>query len=106
MSTLFESSKFLFLNKHCLHRFMVGDNPESGLPALEIFVHSHSNSISLVLDIAGANAAGWNSLLVETGVYDAESGLPPAHKPTKIVPDVEAAVKRGIELALRAEKFE
>jgi len=53
-------------------------------------------------DIAGANAAGWESFLVETGVYD--PGSPPSHKPTEIVSDVEAAVKRGIELALEAEK--
>jgi len=62
--------------------FMVGDNPES--------------------DIAGANAAGWKSFLVETGVYD--PGSPPSHKPTEMVSDVEAAVKRGIELAFEAEK--
>jgi len=63
---------------------MVGDNPES--------------------DIAGANAAGWGSFLVETGVYDPASSSPPSYKPTEIVSDVEVAVKRGIELALEAEK--
>jgi len=58
--------------------FMVGDNPES--------------------DIAGANGAGWYSLLVETGVYDPNSG-PPAHTPTAIVKDVEEAVYRAIDIA-------
>ena len=54
--------------------YMVGDNPES--------------------DIAGANAFGWNSLLVKTGVYrDGE----PKHRPTKIVEDVEEGVKWAIE---------
>ncbi|OBZ66089.1 putative CDP-alcohol phosphatidyltransferase class-I family protein C22A12.08c [Grifola frondosa] len=40
--------------------YMVGDNPES--------------------DIVGANAAGWTSILVHTGVYDPEHG-PPTHRP-------------------------
>lgn len=61
---------------------MVGDNPES--------------------DIAGANAASWRSFLVETGVYDPSAGLP-SHTPSEIVPDVEVAVRRGIEMALEAE---
>ncbi|KAF8309391.1 HAD-superfamily hydrolase [Clavulina sp. PMI_390] len=52
-------------------------------------------------DIAGANAAKWGSFLVETGVYDPSSGQRPAHEPTEIVTDVEAAVKRGIELVVR-----
>ncbi|CAL1708220.1 unnamed protein product [Somion occarium] len=56
--------------------YMVGDNPES--------------------DIVGANAAGWNSILVRTGVYDPEAG-PPKHKPTMEVEDVEEAVKWAID---------
>ncbi|KAI0047551.1 HAD hydrolase [Auriscalpium vulgare] len=56
--------------------YMVGDNPES--------------------DIAGANAAGWSSVLVHTGVYDPASG-PPAHAPTHEAPDVEAAVRWAVE---------
>jgi len=56
--------------------YMIGDNPES--------------------DIAGANAAGWASVLVHTGVYDPKDG-PPRHKPTHEVEDVEAAVKWAIE---------
>ncbi|KZT72148.1 HAD-superfamily hydrolase [Daedalea quercina L-15889] len=58
------------------HVYMVGDNPES--------------------DIAGANAAGWSSVLVHTGVYDPEQG-PPAHTPTHQARDVETAVKWAIE---------
>ncbi|KAI9068319.1 HAD-superfamily hydrolase [Trametes sanguinea] len=56
--------------------YMVGDNPES--------------------DIAGANGAGWPSILVRTGVYDPARG-PPTHKPTYIAEDVEEAVRWAIE---------
>jgi ribonucleotide monophosphatase NagD (HAD superfamily) len=55
--------------------FFCSDNPES--------------------DIAGANAAGWNSILVHTGVYSPESG-PPAHLPTIQARDVEEAVTMAI----------
>ncbi|KAI0797137.1 HAD-like domain-containing protein [Abortiporus biennis] len=61
---------------HMPHVYMVGDNPES--------------------DIAGANAAGWSSILVRTGVYDPCNG-PPRHKPTREVEDIEAAVKWAIQ---------
>ncbi|CAK5265587.1 unnamed protein product [Mycena citricolor] len=54
--------------------YMVGDNPES--------------------DIAGANAAGWNSILVKTGVY---SGGEPTHVPTHYAENVEEAVKWAIQ---------
>ncbi|KAK7057445.1 HAD-like domain-containing protein [Favolaschia claudopus] len=53
--------------------YMVGDNPES--------------------DIAGANAAGWDSILVKTGVF---SGGNPTHIPTCIAEDVEEAVDWAI----------
>ncbi|KAI0744857.1 HAD hydrolase [Earliella scabrosa] len=56
--------------------YMVGDNPES--------------------DIAGANTAGWPSVLVKTGVYDPARG-PPTHTPTYIAEDVEEAVRWAIE---------
>jgi len=56
--------------------YMIGDNPES--------------------DIAGANAAGWSSVLVRTGVYDPENG-PPTHAPTHVAEDVEEAVRWAIE---------
>ena len=55
--------------------FVCSDNPES--------------------DIAGANAAGWNSILVHTGVYSPESG-PPTHLPTIQARDVEEAVTMAI----------
>jgi ribonucleotide monophosphatase NagD (HAD superfamily) len=42
-------------------------------------------------DIAGANAAGWSSILVHTGVYSPSDG-PPSHKPTFQASDVEEAV--------------
>ena len=47
-------------------------------------------------DIAGANAAGWSSVLVRTGVYDRAEG-PPAHSPTHEAENVEAAVQWAIE---------
>ena len=47
-------------------------------------------------DIAGANAAGWSSVLVRTGVYDRADG-PPAHNPTHEAGNVEAAVQWAIE---------
>jgi len=56
--------------------YMVGDNPES--------------------DIAGANAAGWHSILVHTGVYDPRKG-PPTHQPSHEAEDVEEAVRWAIE---------
>ncbi|KJA20792.1 hypothetical protein HYPSUDRAFT_42887 [Hypholoma sublateritium FD-334 SS-4] len=58
------------------HLYMVGDNPES--------------------DIAGANAAKWSSILVNTGVYDPTQGSP-THLPTHYAEDVEVAVKWAIE---------
>ncbi|KAF7321495.1 hypothetical protein MKEN_00670300 [Mycena kentingensis (nom. inval.)] len=53
--------------------YMVGDNPES--------------------DIAGANGAGWESILVRTGVF---SGGEPSHRPTYQAEDVEEAVRFAI----------
>ncbi|KAI9637331.1 HAD-like domain-containing protein [Dioszegia hungarica] len=47
-------------------------------------------------DIAGANAYGWVSLLVRTGVY---AGGEPAHRPTQIVDNVED----GVMWALKRE---
>lgn len=54
-----------------------------------------SNSFCLA-DIAGANATGWSSILVETGVYDPARG-PPTHEPTHIAKDVERAVKWAVD---------
>ncbi|KAI9510922.1 HAD-like domain-containing protein, partial [Russula earlei] len=47
-------------------------------------------------DIAGANAAGWSSVLVHTGVYRPEAG-PPIHRPTHEAENVEAAVLWSID---------
>ncbi|KAF9476369.1 HAD-superfamily hydrolase [Pholiota conissans] len=60
-----------------LRIFMVGDNPES--------------------DIAGANAAKWSSILVETGVYDPVAHGKPRHLPTHYAKNVEEAVKWAID---------
>eukprot|EP00741_Cyanophora_paradoxa_P011622 tig00020563_g11229.t1 len=51
--------------------WLVGDNPAA--------------------DIAGANASGWRSVLVETGVYKA--GTMPEHTPTAVRPGVLQAVQ-------------
>ncbi|KAJ7251849.1 HAD-like domain-containing protein [Mycena haematopus] len=45
------------------------------------------------LDIAGANAAGWKSILVKTGVF---TGGQPTHDPTYHAEDVEEAVRWAI----------
>ncbi|KAG1716095.1 hypothetical protein ID866_1067 [Astraeus odoratus] len=60
--------------------YMIGDNPES--------------------DIAGANAAGWKSILVHTGVYNPRQG-PPKYKPTYETEDVEKAVLWALGQELR-----
>ncbi|KAI0708176.1 HAD hydrolase [Cerioporus squamosus] len=60
--------------------YMVGDNPES--------------------DIAGANGAGWPSILVKTGVYEEARG-PPTHTPTHIAEDVEEAVRWAIDREMK-----
>lgn len=56
---------------------MIGDNPDS--------------------DIAGANAAGWRSILVRGGVYKGSG--PPKHEPTTIQDDSYA----GVQWALAQE---
>jgi ribonucleotide monophosphatase NagD (HAD superfamily) len=64
------------------------------------FLASFSPSVlilaSFFADIAGANAAGWSSVLVRTGVYDPVDG-PPAHSPTHEAENVEAAVQWAID---------
>jgi HAD superfamily hydrolase (TIGR01456 family) len=62
--------------------FMVGDNPAS--------------------DITGANAYGWDSLLVRTGVFQDEDlpGLPKAARPTHIFDHVGEAVEHGLSYAM------
>ena len=49
-------------------------------------------------DIAGANLARWNSVLVHTGVYDPQhrSSLPKSKTPTFEAKDVEEAVTLAI----------
>ncbi len=47
-------------------------------------------------DIAGANAAGWSSVLVRTGVYDPVDG-PPTHNATHEAENVETAVQWAID---------
>jgi ribonucleotide monophosphatase NagD (HAD superfamily) len=52
-----------------------------------------------LLDIAGANAMEWSSILVRTGIYDPEDS-PPAHKPTHEVENVEEGVLWALEREL------
>lgn len=61
---------------------MVGDNPAS--------------------DIAGANAAGWRSVLVRGGVY--RGPAPPAHEPTIILDDAYEAVQWAVADAASRHK--
>lgn len=51
------------------------------------------------VDIAGANAKGWFSVLVHTGVYDPTRGAP-SHRPTHEAANVEEAVKWAIDREL------
>ena len=46
----------------------------------------------------GANAHGWNSVLLKTGVYRTGE---PRHKPTSIADDVEVAVRWAVKRAAR-----
>jgi FMN phosphatase YigB (HAD superfamily) len=48
-------------------------------------------------DIAGANGAGWGSVLVHTGVYDPRTGIPPTHVPTHQASDVAGAVQWALD---------
>lgn len=57
---------------------------------------------TVVTDIAGANAAGWPSVLVHTGVYDPHQG-PPTHTPTHQASDVEEAVMWAIQQEFKAD---
>ncbi|EIW82570.1 HAD hydrolase [Coniophora puteana RWD-64-598 SS2] len=63
--------------------YMVGDNPES--------------------DIAGANAAGWKSILVHTGVYDPRQGQP-KHVPNHQAKDVAEAVQWALGQEMRGQR--
>lgn len=74
----------------CSFSLMTGiDNPDSGKLSLPDYANP--------LDIAGANAHGWSSLLVKTGVF--REGAP-AHVPTQVVSDVEEGVRWAIEREL------
>lgn len=54
-------------------------------------------------DIAGANGAGWSSVLVKTGVFDPSQG-PPPHLPTHYGEDVEEAVTWAIEREINGNR--
>ncbi|KAJ6497823.1 HAD-like domain-containing protein [Mycena sanguinolenta] len=62
--------------------YMVGDNPES--------------------DIAGANGAGWDSILVKTGVFTGGGQLP-THEPTHHADNVEEAVRWAIAREIKRQ---
>ena len=61
---------------------------------------SHTPWTDIRTDIAGANAAGWPSVLVKTGVYEPARG-PPTHEPTYVAEDVEEAVRWAIDREMR-----
>lgn len=69
-----------------------------------LFTHAYQPDFSLA-DIAGANAAGWSSILVRTGVYDPSEG-PPTHTPTVEAADVEEAVTWAIEREAQRVKLQ
>ncbi|GAA5912181.1 hypothetical protein JCM5296_007503, partial [Sporobolomyces johnsonii] len=57
--------------------YMVGDNPRS--------------------DIAGANNFGWESILVQTGVFRGDKPEDAEHVPTVVKPDVLEGIKWALE---------
>ncbi|KAJ7209577.1 HAD-like domain-containing protein [Mycena pura] len=63
------------------------------LPPVPYSTLNHRSADNPESDIAGANAANWQSVLVKTGVY---SGGPPTHQPTHLADDVEEAVHWAI----------
>ncbi len=75
------------------------DNPESGRSQRHYPICCDSSD---VVDIAGANGAGWESVLVHTGVYDPAKGSPP-HEPSYQAADVEKAVIQAISHECRVE---
>ena len=78
----------------------ITDNPESG--SLLLLMRAHQLTYCLI-DIAGANGAGWNSVLVHTGVYEPGNG-PPTHCPTFEATDVEEAVTWAIDNELKRRR--
>ena len=83
------------------------DNPESGTcrdgyeQPVTLLLNGITNAAfydGIHLDIAGANAAGWASVLVHTGVFRPEQGSP-THRPTCQATNVEEAVAWAIERA-------
>ena len=78
--------------------YMVGDNPESGKSSFLLSFPDLTKST--LTDIAGANGAKWNSVLVHTGVHDPARG-PPRHSPTHQAANVEEAVRWAIDRELK-----
>lgn len=74
---------------------MLTDNPASGKQAYRTKTPAKV-FILYSLDIAGANTAGWSSVLVRTGVFDPREGTP-RHTPTHVAEDVEEAVQWAIQ---------
>lgn len=53
----------------------------------------------VLIDIAGAAGAGWESILVRTGVYSPQHGTPscmPTHEAEDVEEAVEWAIKREL----------
>ena len=54
---------------------------------------------NVLIDIAGAAGAGWESILVRTGVYSPQHGAPscmPTHEAEDVEEAVEWAIKREL----------
>jgi hypothetical protein len=75
---------------------MPEDNPESGTVFRFVVTTDPVDRGCECLDIAGANAAGWSSVLVGTGVFQPSDQRIPPHTPTLIVDNVEQAVEYAI----------
>lgn len=80
---------------------MVGGEPQSHRLESILYILLTGCADNPESDIAGANAAGWKSILVHTGVYNPQHG-PPKHKPTHETEDVEQAVLWALEQELRS----
>ncbi|KAJ2827291.1 hypothetical protein GGI24_002684 [Coemansia furcata] len=88
--------------EHLLDQIALAAAPAIDLPQL----HAHRRIFAIgdnpAADIAGANGAGWTSVLVRTGVFDGSPGTNDATHPAHLVTDhVEDAVNWIIESELR-----
>lgn len=102
-ATTYEYAERVLLDYHLAQHAETSNGSSSPAPKIKSVYMIGDNPAS---DIAGANAfesptgTKWNSILVESGVY--EAGTQPAHRPTAFAKGVKEAVK----LALRREGWQ